>query len=95
MLAGKTLTDFTNLFSPNDFKRNDDIILKYFSRLIFKMTETNNNVSMYPNLSPNLSDGLQFRLNKINEIRDYFVAEMKERESMSKRLSKCIAFLLF
>ena len=30
MLAGKTLTDFTNLFSPNDFKRNDDIILKYF-----------------------------------------------------------------
>ena len=30
MLAGKTLTDFTNLFSPNDFKKNDDIILKYF-----------------------------------------------------------------
>ena len=30
MLAGKTLTDFTNLFSPNDFKRNDDIIWKYF-----------------------------------------------------------------
>ena len=31
MLAGKTLTDFTNLFPPNDFKRNDDIILDYFS----------------------------------------------------------------
>ena len=30
MLAGKTLTEFTNLFSPNNFKRNDDIILKYF-----------------------------------------------------------------
>ena len=30
MLAGKTLTDFTNLFSPNKFKKNDDIILKYF-----------------------------------------------------------------
>ena len=30
MLAGKTLTDFTNLFSPNNYKRNDDIILKYF-----------------------------------------------------------------
>ena len=27
---GKTLTEFTNLFSPNNFKRNDDIILKYF-----------------------------------------------------------------
>ena len=33
----------------------------------------------------------QFRLNKINEIKDYFVAETKERELMSKRLSKYIA----
>ena len=30
MLAGKKLTDYTNLFSPNNFKKNDDIILKYF-----------------------------------------------------------------
>ena len=30
MLAGKTLTEFTNLFSPNNFKRNDDITLNYF-----------------------------------------------------------------
>ena len=30
MLAGKTLTELINLFSPNDFKTNDDIILKYF-----------------------------------------------------------------
>ena len=30
MLAGKTLTEYTNLFSPNDFKKNDDIILNYF-----------------------------------------------------------------
>ena len=28
MLAGKTLTEFTNHFSPNNFKRNDDVILK-------------------------------------------------------------------
>ena len=33
----------------------------------------------------------QFRLNKINEIKDYFVTEIKERELMSKRLSKYIA----
>ena len=47
---------------------------------------------MYPNLNPiSLSDQLQFRLNKINEIKDYFVAEIKERELMSKRLSKYIA----
>ena len=30
MLAGKTLTDFTNIFSPSNFKKNDDIILNYF-----------------------------------------------------------------
>ena len=33
----------------------------------------------------------QFRLNKINEIKYYFVAEIKGRELMSKRLSKYIA----
>ena len=26
----KSLTEYTNLFSPNDFKRNDDTILNYF-----------------------------------------------------------------
>ena len=47
---------------------------------------------MYPNLNAvPLSDQQQFRLNKINEINDYFVAEIKERELMSKRLSKYIA----
>ena len=30
MLAGKKLTDFTNLFSPYDFDKNDSIILSYF-----------------------------------------------------------------
>ena len=30
MFKGKSLTDYTNLFSPNDFKKNDDAILKYF-----------------------------------------------------------------
>ena len=30
MLNGKSLTDFTNLFSPNDFKKIDCIILNYF-----------------------------------------------------------------
>ena len=29
MLAGKTLTEYTNLFSPNNFKKNDAIILNY------------------------------------------------------------------
>ena len=30
MLAGKTLIDYTNLFSPYDFNKNDSIILSYF-----------------------------------------------------------------
>ena len=30
MLAEKTLNEFTNLFSQNNFKRNDDITLNYF-----------------------------------------------------------------
>ena len=30
MLAGKTLTDFTNLFLPNNLTKNDDVILNYF-----------------------------------------------------------------
>ena len=46
----------------------------------------------YPNLNAiPLNGQQQFRLNKINEIKDYFVAEIKEREVMSKSLSKYTA----
>ena len=31
MLAGTKLTNYTSLFSPHDFKRNDDIILSYIN----------------------------------------------------------------
>ena len=30
MFKGKTLTEYTNLFSPNNFEKNDDLILSYF-----------------------------------------------------------------
>ena len=30
MFKGKSLIDFTNLFSPYDFKKNDKIVLNYF-----------------------------------------------------------------
>ena len=43
------------------------------------------------NIYPDRNDQQQCRLNTINEIRDYFIAEIKERELMSKRLGKCIA----
>ena len=32
MFKGKTLTEYTNLFSPNYFEKNDDITLKYFMK---------------------------------------------------------------
>ena len=48
--------------------------------------------NIYPNMNAvPLNDQQQFRLNKINEIKDYFVAEIKERELISKRLSNYIA----
>ena len=49
--------------------------------------------NMYPNLSANTSNDQQFRLNKINGIKDYFTAEIRERELMNKNLSKHIASL--
>ena len=39
----------------------------------------------------NLNDQ-QFRLNKISEVRDYFIGEIREGKLMSKKLSKCIDF---
>ena len=44
-----------------------------------------------PNINPNLNDQRQFRLKILNEIKDYFVAEIKERVLMCKRLCKYIA----
>ena len=46
---------------------------------------------MYPNLVANPSNDQQFRLNKTDEIKDYFIAGIKEREVKSKNLSKYIA----
>ena len=49
--------------------------------------------NIYPNLNEiPLSDHQHFRLNKTNEIKDYFAAEIIERELMSKRLSKYVDF---
>ena len=38
-----------------------------------------------------LNDQQYFRVKKINEIKDYFVAQIKERKLMSKKYSKNIA----
>ena len=83
MLPGETLTEFTNLFSPNKYN------FKLFYDQCLKMPECNSH-NMYPNLGANTSNEKQFRLSKINKIKAYFIAEIKERELMSKRLSKYI-----
>ena len=36
MFKGKTLTEYTNLFSPNYFEKNDDITLKVFYKQCLK-----------------------------------------------------------
>ena len=98
MLVGKTLTEFTNLFWANNFKRNDDVILKLFYEQCLKMAEWNlieHNFQETPNIHSNLSGNTlhdqQFRLNKISEIKNYFIAEIRARELMSKNFSKYIA----
>ena len=32
MLKGKSLLEYTNLFSPNEYKKNEKIMLKYFQK---------------------------------------------------------------
>ena len=41
MLKGKTLLDYTNLFSPNDFKKNDQVIKRIFKNEKFKCHRIN------------------------------------------------------
>ena len=39
--SNKTLTDYTNLFSPYDFNKNDNIILSYFKDALNRSDKTN------------------------------------------------------
>ena len=60
------------------------------------MVDSHETPNFYPNLGVTslnvpLNDQQRFRLNKINEIEDYFAAGIKERELMSKRLGQYIA----
>ena len=55
------------------------------------MDDFSKTLNIYPKLATNISNEQKFRLNKINEIKDYFLAEIRERELTSKNLSKHIA----
>ena len=78
MLAGKELTDYTSLFSPYDFKENDNIILTYFK-------DEWNSIKTIDRT--NLTELTKIRLNKITEIENYFHEEISQRKSCSKKLS--------
>ena len=78
MLVGKELTDYTSLFSPYDFKENDNIILTYFK-------DEWNSIKTIDRT--NLTELTKIRLNKITEIENYFHEEISQRKSCSKKLS--------
>ena len=89
MFNDKSLTDYTNLFSPNDFKKNDDIILKYFGLQDVKMSISNLEVCKANEMSE-LKDLTKYRLDEINRIKEYFNAEIKERKCIIRKISKYI-----
>ena len=57
------------------------------------MDDFNKTKNIYPNFVTNISNEQQFRQNKINEIKDYFLAEIRQRELISKNFRKYIASL--
>ena len=79
MLAGKKLTDYTNLFSPYDFKNNGNIIL------ISNMIQIN---------KINLPEQTKSRLSEIIKIENYFYQEINQRKSYSKKLSNVLLLLI-
>ena len=59
------------------------------------MDNFNKAPNIYPNLNTNISNEQQFRLNKMNEIKDYFSVGSRERELISKNLRKYIVSLVY
>ena len=73
MLAGKTLVDFTSLFSPYDLKKK--MIVWYW--VILKMIEIDHT---------NLTDQTKFILDKISKIENYFNQEIDPKKIMQKKI---------
>ena len=70
-LNNKILTDFTNLFSPWDFKKNDRIIKRKFFILTMEKI--------------NLEDQSNYRLSEISKIKDYFNEEIQYQQSLTNK----------
>ena len=82
MFNGNSLTDYTSIFSPNDFKiGNSNLAL--------------NDLTAEPTAEPSSLERsakyvTKFRLDEINKIKDYLNSEIKERKDIIKKISKYI-----
>ena len=81
MLKGKTLLDYTNLYSPNEFKRTIKLLKEYL--------KMNNIIELTDMAELSFSEHAnKYRLKEINKIRYYFNNEIKERKDIIKKLNK-------
>ena len=80
MLAKKTLTEFTNFFSRNNFNKKWWYNSKLFYDKCLKMTECNSyeTHNIYPNLGVPLSNQQQLRLNKIMKLKIVLLMRLKK-----------------
>ena len=88
---GRSLTDYTNLFSSNNNMFESNSIECSFIECNSIKCNSIESIELNSIDTSNLNNE-QFRLNKISQIEDSFIAEIKERELMSKKLSKYISF---
>ena len=63
--------------SPNEFKKNDQVIKRIFKKM--------NNLE--------LADINNYRLNEINKVKDYFNDQINERKNIIKKLNKYLVTL--
>lgn len=81
MCKRKSLTDFINLLLPHDFEKNDTIISDYFLKQNLSINELHSYDTKRIGLQ--LDKPLQFRLSRIEEIEDFIIAEINNKEKMS------------
>ena len=87
MLAGNKLTDYTSLFSPHDFKEDNNIILPISKMNKYNSIEAIDKTGLY--------EQIKFQLDEISKIENYFIEEINQRKSCSKKLSKYVAVFYY
>ena len=87
---GKNLKDFKNFFLPNNFEKNDKVIMNYFLKQNISMSELHFYATKQ--IHAQLGKLLEYRHSRIKET-DFFIAEINDWEKMSKILNKYITAL--